>query len=471
MNRHAAETRDAPSAFAESRSPARLTERSERTERTVRGTLRRTPSRDPATAPDRGLGRARASGSPTAAASGPASLSDLVHRPLIVHAPVRWDGVRRRPQQLFSRLAADHPVLFVEDPVHEAVDASTLRVSEPQRNLVRVVPVLPESHARDTDLECASVAPLLRAALASHPLMARRFDRAIQWFCSPLTAPVYLGQFGTGDVVYDCMDEPAEDRSAPADLAGRERHLLERAKLVFTGSPQRVDATSPPQRHVQPLGCGIDAAHYARARDAATEVPRELATLPGPVLGHLGEIDRRIDFALLARLAEAFPQGSIVLVGPFAGVDPASLPRASNLHWLGPRDDAQQPALLKGFDVCLMPFGPDASTACVDPAKTLEYMAARKPIVSTAVPEVMRRFVPIVEVAHDHEAFVDAVERAVAAPCHALLAKGVERAQRASWEAIAAAMRGHLLDAFRPARTQALPAGFVGASSLALGGA
>jgi glycosyltransferase involved in cell wall biosynthesis len=157
------------------------------------------------------------------------------------------------------------------------------------------------------------------------------------------------------------------------------------------------------------------------------------------------------------------------MVGPRARVEPASLPRAPNLHWLGQRDYADLPALLKGFDVCLMPFSMNETTRFINPTKTLEYMAAGKPIVSTAVPDVLRLFTPIVEVAHDHEAFVDAVSRAAETPCRALLDKGVERAQRATWEAIVEAMRSRLLDVFRPPRTRALPPGFVGASAVALG--
>jgi glycosyltransferase involved in cell wall biosynthesis len=195
----------------------------------------------------------------------------------------------------------------------------------------------------------------------------------------------------------------------------------------------------------------VDVAHYARARDAATAVPREVATLPGPVFGYFGVIDERIDYALLERLSGAFPEGSIAMVGPFAKVDPASVPKAANLHWLGQRAYAQLPALVKGFDVCLMPFALNEATRFINPTKTLEYMAAGKPIVSTAVPDVVRQFVPIVEVAHDHDGFVDAVARAWRTPCLELIDRGIERAQRATWEAIVGAMRGHVLEAVRPA--------------------
>ena len=294
--------------------------------------------------------------------------------------------------------------------------------------------------------------PLLRAALASHPGLAGRFDGAIQWFCSPLTAPAFLGDFGTVGAVHDRTDAPADPHRGPPGLDPRERHLLRHARLVFDGCPRSRDATSRLHRDVHCVGRGIDAAHFARALDEATEVPRELARLPAPVLGYAGEIDGRIDRALLERLCRAFPGGSVAMVGPCRNVDPAALPKAPNLHWLGPRRHEELPALLKGFDVCLMPLAPDRARRGTDAARTLEYMAAGRPVVSTALPEVMRRFVPVVEVASDHDAFVDAVAGAWRTPCVELLARGLERARRESWEAIAESMRSRLLEAFRPSR-------------------
>ena len=41
----------------------------------------------------------------------------------------------------------------------------------------------------------------------------------------------------------------------------------------------------------------------------------------------------------------------------------------------------------KGWDVCLLPFALNDSTRYISPTKTLEYMAAAKPIVGTPVPD------------------------------------------------------------------------------------
>jgi UDP-galactopyranose mutase len=36
---------------------------------------------------------------------------------LIVFSHLRWDFVHQRPQHLLSRMAATHPVVYIEEPV------------------------------------------------------------------------------------------------------------------------------------------------------------------------------------------------------------------------------------------------------------------------------------------------------------------------------------------------------------------
>jgi hypothetical protein len=61
--------------------------------------------------------------------------------PIIVHSHLRWDFVWQRPQQIFSRLAAHHPITFIEEPMWQDGERR-LEISEPYPNVVRLVPVL-----------------------------------------------------------------------------------------------------------------------------------------------------------------------------------------------------------------------------------------------------------------------------------------------------------------------------------------
>jgi glycosyltransferase involved in cell wall biosynthesis len=243
------------------------------------------------------------------------------------------------------------------------------------------------------------------------------------------------------------MDELANFRFAPADIAERERLLLAEADVVFTGGYQLYESKSRHHANVHFFGCGVDVEHFGKARAAATEIPPEVARAPAPVLGYFGVIDERLDYGLVEALAKAFSNGSVVMAGPVVKVDPAELPRLPNIHWLGAQPYAALPALVKGFDVCLMPFALNEATRYINPTKTLEYMAGGKPIVSTPVADVVRNFGDIVRVAGTYDEFIEAVLQILAEPDPQRIAAGLQRADGATWDATVAAMRGHLLEA------------------------
>jgi glycosyltransferase involved in cell wall biosynthesis len=100
-----------------------------------------------------------------------------------------------------------------------------------------------------------------------------------------------------------------------------------------------------------------------------------------------------------------------------------------------------------------MPFALNEATRYINPTKTLEYMAAGKPIVSTAVPDVVHNFASYVDIAASPAEFVLAAERACSSPDARRLERAIERAGDASWEAVVQAMRGHMLEAILSSRT------------------
>ena len=390
--------------------------------------------------------------------------------PILVHCHLRWDFVWQRPQQIFSRLARHHRILFLEDPI-DGEGQPRLLITAPQSNIVRVVPVLPGCGATmSVDQQSEATLGLLEQALMTHPLLKAQFINPIQWFYSPMSAKVFMDKFDAIAVVYDCMDELANFKFAPADLGQREDALIARADIVFTGGHQLFKAKSQCHGNTHFFGCGVDAAHFGRARLEGTRIPDDLARLTGPVIGYFGVIDERLDYDLIACLAERFASGSVVMVGPLAKVSPDDLPKHSNIHWMGQRAYTDLPNIVKAFDVCIMPFALNAATEFINPTKTLEYMAAGKPIVSTAIRDVVRNFTPVVKVAYSHEEFADGVEAALAGklgmslPQLDLLAKGVERAAGATWDVTVSNMRALMLQSvessLQPINSGRIPALF-----------
>jgi glycosyltransferase involved in cell wall biosynthesis len=369
---------------------------------------------------------------------------------LIVHCHLCWDWVWQRPQQFISRLSREHKVLFVEtvapDPQLAAPLVRFRRLEEfPNITVLRLqFPQWKWGDGHYVDLERRR---LVQEFLAG-PL-GQGFDAPIQWFYDPMAVRAFAGHMGEILTVYDCMDELSKFRGAPPGIIERELELLERADVVFTGGRRLFEAKSRLHHNCHFYGCGVDYQHFGQARAAQTAVPGELTSLPQPVLGYFGVIDERMDYELLSCLAKAKPHWSIVLVGPTTKVDSGMLPRWPNLHWLGQRAYAELPALCKSFEVCLMPFALNAATEFINPTKALEYMATGRPIVSTAVPDVVRNFGSVVGLARSPEEFIRLCETALDQPNAEAIARGLKMARENSWDSIVRQLEGHLQEAMQ----------------------
>jgi len=363
---------------------------------------------------------------------------------LVCHSHLRWDWVYQRPQHLLSRLARHWPVLVVEEPSADdrPPGLDVLAVAD---GVTVLRPHRPAGRAIDLD-----------RLVEDHIALVRGGRPLVRWFYSPVFAD-YGGRLGAGQVVvYDCMDDLAGFAHAPAGLVEAEARLLERADVVFAGGHSLYEARRDRNGNTHCFPSAVDSAHFAKALDPATPVPADLAALPRPLLGYCGVVDERLDYDLIARLADG-SGGSVVLVGPITKVDPAGLPRRPNLHYLGQRSYAELPAYLKGFDVCLMPWALNDATRSISPTKTLEYMAAGKPILSTPVRDVVRDHGDLAFVA-DAADFPEAARTAPGRFEPGRAAAMRERADAHSCDAVAAAMRGLIQQRLPAATRRARPA-------------
>jgi glycosyltransferase involved in cell wall biosynthesis len=382
----------------------------------------------------RGESRSERTASPRAIAFPERAAPEAARFPIVVHSHLRWSFVWQRPQQTQSRLASRHPILFVEEPTRSSdSDADRLRLREPLPNLVIAEPCLSDRVATNRT-DQARVLTLLREALPA-PVRAR-FSHAAHWLYTPLMAPQIDAFPDPVAVVYDCMDELSKFDFASPDIPERELELIRRADLVFTGGYELYLSKRALHPRVRFFGCGVDYDHFRTAVKA--EPPADLEAIHGPRLGYIGVIDERLDYELIGRLAEARPDCSVMMIGPVVKVDPAKLPRAANIHYLGSRPYEQLPAYASGFSVCLMPFAMNEASAFINPTKTLEYLATGKPVVSTPVRDVVRLFSEVVTVA-DRDAFPAAVESVLASGGRNP-ARAVEVAKSNSWERIVGEM-------------------------------
>ena len=335
---------------------------------------------------------------------------------IVAATHLRYDGVRQRPQHVLERLAAHVPVLVVEEPFDATGDRDAIERSGPLEVL------RPYRAAAPSDAIDARTIAAARAWCA---------DRSpLVWLYTPMMLAL-ADAFPGASLVFDCMDDLASFAFAPPRLIERERALLARARLVFTGGRSLYEKRRALGERVRLVPSGVEFDHFARARTAAAHPL--FAGFSRPAFTYAGVVDERVDFAAVDALAER--DAEVVMVGPFAKIDPAVLPRRTNVHFTGQLPYADLPRVLAGTDVAIMPFARNDATASISPTKTPEYLAAGRPVASTAVPDVVAAYGEVVFIADGAAAFPDA--------CFAALREGAARepagtvlARAASWDAL-----------------------------------
>jgi len=306
-----------------------------------------------------------------------------------------------------SRFARDRRVIYWEEPEAARPDfepALGVRVCA-ESGVTVVTPSLPEG------LSGEEREATLKALLDD--FLAGQDAPFVRWYYTPMMLP-FSRHVESACTVYDCMDELANFRFAPPELLGLESELLAAADVVFTGGYSLYEAKRDRHPNVHAFPSSVDRAHFARAR-AITAQPKDQAKLPTPRLGFYGVVDERMDLALLAALADSHPEWSVVVVGPVVKINPADLPQRTNIHYLGGKTYDELPAYLGGWDVCLMPFAINDSTRFISPTKTPEYLAGGRPVVSTAITDVIRHYGEVqgVFIAHDTNGFIRGCEDAL----------------------------------------------------------
>ncbi|MCA2958940.1 MAG: glycosyltransferase family 1 protein [Silvanigrellales bacterium] len=333
---------------------------------------------------------------------------------------LRWSFVYQRPQHLLSRcLSGGGRVFFFEEPRFEPAAGGVpceprLTLVEDDTGVIVCTPVFFQCpDGAPADAVSSEIAELKVRALLDELLVQEGIERYILWYYTPM-ALGFTQHLEPEVVVYDCMDELSAFRFAPPLLKERERALFRMADLVFTGGLSLYDAKKDHHDSVFPFPSSVDVSHFGKARLPLT-VPSDQAGIPGPRVGFCGVIDERMDLELLAKVASARPHWSLILVGPVVKIDPATLPKASNIHFLGSKTYAQLPSYLASWDVAMMPFAQNESTRFISPTKTPEYLAAGKPVVSTPIQDVVRTYGTreLVRIAHTAEEFVAHVESAL----------------------------------------------------------
>ncbi len=352
----------------------------------------------------------------------------LVNQSILSFGPNPWDGLWRNRQQLMSRLARHNTVLYVEPQMlhWRKVAAGLFRGhiplsalgGSPLRQVADRLYVYSHPYLAPTT-EVRGLAKLtqqvrrrsLRAAI-------RRLDisQPILWLYRPEQVEL-IGQFGEKLVCYHVVDAYSgythlseEHRVALREL---EQVMLHRANVVIVTSEELYNSRSLHNPHTYLVHNAVDYAAFVKAADQP--IPAAMAALPRPIVGYVGALNGKLDYALLQATAEAHPDWSLALVGPpdeHPDLLALKARQLSNTHFLGCKPVSEVPNYVQACDVCLLPYQINEWTRHIDALKLYEYLACGKPVVSTDVPTA-HTYPGATFIAADTAGFIQAIEYAL----------------------------------------------------------
>jgi teichuronic acid biosynthesis glycosyltransferase TuaH len=372
---------------------------------------------------------------------------------VILCAANSYDGIKLADQHLAEHLSRQVPVVYVDPPVSPLtgirgraaarfVEVPRLRFQAP--GLARLTPVVQPCPSRQgmTSITTSLLRGYLRKVIARLGCQPRAVISA--WPHYPI-----FGSAREQVSVYWAQDDFVGGASLlgfnARHLDACERRVSASANLVVASNPV-VAATWRERGHESILiPFGVDVAAYAGIEQVA---PPSDVGLPRPIVGFIGQINDRTDLRLLETIADR--GRSMLLVGP---KDPAfephrfdALRHRRNVVWVGPKPFDSLPSYLQLIDVGIVPYCDSAFNRGSFPLKTLEYLAAGRPVVATDLPATRWLATDLVAIASEPRLFADYVDRLLNEPrSQALIDRRRSFAAEHSWTRRAADLNELLL--------------------------
>lgn len=301
---------------------------------------------------------------------------------VIVFPVIDWAFRVQRPQHLARELGAlGHRVFYLSTTFYPSKQPGFVLLDNPvpnvfvcQLNLSGVHPVIYQT------LPTGKVLNQLRLSLDN-----MRTVLNIKESVSIIDLPFWhkvADVIPANYIIYDCMDYHPGFSTNSDVLHQQEQQLLHDADLVITTSERLSEYISEERENIV-IRNGAEVSFFSGKTDA------KLYKTQRKVVGYYGAISEWFDIELVIACAQTYPEWDFLLVGGTFGCDISVAEKIPNIHFTGEVPYADLLGYLNAFDICTIPFKLVELTLCTNPVKVYEYLAAGKPVVATAMPEVL----------------------------------------------------------------------------------
>lgn len=223
-----------------------------------------------------------------------------------------------------------------------------------------------------------------------------------------------VGRLNECSVCYKVIDDRMEFAGVPSWIKDNIDFLIDKADIIIVSSQNLFNKLKIKRKNNMFLvGNGVEVEHFKKARENI-EIPMDIKSTKKPIIGYIGAIGEWFDFELIDSILKFYPNISIVIIGPIFLKQKPEINKLetsySNLFVLGKKPYSILPNYIRAFDACIIPFKITELTLSVNPNKLYEYLAAGKPVISTALPEV-EKYNGTVYVAKNTDEFLSHIDK------------------------------------------------------------
>ena len=330
---------------------------------------------------------------------------------IICFSDISWDLLWQRQQQLLTRLPSSWKIMVLEPMSFQGLkEKPTSIFPRRKKNLIFIsLPIIPplEKHRITRKIDDLFVFLYIRIFTCIFNI-----KRPVLLFYEPRFSSL-VGFFNERLVWYEYIDNKLGFSWVPGWMKYYNDLLIKKAGVVTASSKSLYEnARSKGAKNVHLVGNAVDMEHF---KNKPAHIRKDLSGLKKPVIGYVGAISDWFDFELIERAAVRFPDFTFLLVGPIQHEmikKSFLLKKNDNIIFTGKKRYDELPLFISQFDVAIIPFQINELTNYVNPVKLYEYLAAGKPVVSTALPDI-DEFKEVIYIANDHEEFMQCIINAL----------------------------------------------------------
>ena len=290
--------------------------------------------------------------------------------------------------------------------------------------------------ARSTFLENQNLKALRKAYQDLTGRLGIDESRPLIWFYHPVQA--YVTKLFEGSIsIMELVDNLTDFSGREDDKTdSQEQAYRDKIDLLLTSTQTTLDKYGQYYKTVWLSGNGLDRATFEKLSRPELMPAAVITAYKSPRIGYTGNISDRIDWDMMASVAQAQPDWNFIFVGTVDKSVPMEKLRAyKNIIFTGRVEHDKIPGVLKAFDVGIMPYKANDFFRFSNPLKFYEFAAAGVRMISSNMEWLNnfdKEFVRIVE--NDPAKWIEALEHFLNSDREAGFKIGREIASQYIWD-------------------------------------